>query len=101
MIYLLDVLVLNTLAPPCGHFLSNGGNLNLSLSQVCLKLPHCSQNFNLIYFELLRKSMDAKVLGYPLTFTLTQNLEVGWRVSKLNGNSPIADGTKAVLLGED
>ena len=45
--------------------------------------------------------MDAKVLGYPLTFTLTQNLEVGWRVSKLNGNSPIADGTKAVLLGED
>ena len=74
MIYLLNVLALTHLAPPCDHLFSNEGNVNLPISQVCLKSPYISQNFNLIYFEFVKKSRDPKVLGYPLTCALAQNL---------------------------
>ena len=37
IIYLLNVLALTHLGPPWYHFFSNGGNLNLSVYQVCVK----------------------------------------------------------------
>ena len=44
---------------------------------------------------------DPKVLGYTLTFSLTQNLGVGWRGGKLNEDTPVAHGTKATWLGDE
>ena len=77
MIYLMDVLDLTHIDPPCDQLFSNGSNMNLSLYQVFLKLSSSSQDFNLIYFELFKKARDPKALGYPLTPPLNQTLGGG------------------------
>ena len=46
----------------------------------------------MIYFKLLNKSRDPKVLGYTLTYHITQTLEGGRRRDKLNDKTPIAYG---------
>ena len=77
MLYLMNVSTLTNITPNCDHFSSNGGNVHPSISKIYLKLPYTSQNFNLISFDLLNKARDPKVLGYPLTSPLTQNLGGG------------------------
>ena len=98
MTYLLNVLDLNRLDHPCGGFLSNGGNVNLSIYQVCIKLPSSSYNPNMNYVKFFL-NRESKVLEYPLTLSITQTLEEGWIGGKLNNNTPISHGTKAMLLG--
>ena len=53
MLYLMNVLALNTLAPTYDHFFSDGGNFNLSLDQVYLITIYLSELI-LIYFEFLK-----------------------------------------------
>ena len=70
--------------------------MNLSLSQVFIKLPYRSQNIQLIYFEFLNKTRDPQVSGYPLIFLLNQTKGGGLRGGKLNDNTPIAHDTKEI-----
>ena len=98
---LFNVLALTHTDPLCDHFSSDGVNVNLSLSQVWFKLPSISHNSDLVYFELLIKSRDPKVLVYPLTCPLNQTLLLGWIGGVLNDNPYIFHGNKSMWLGEE
>ena len=74
MIYLLNVLDLTHLAPTCEYFFNNGGIVKLPISQVCIKLPSISHDFNLISFELLNKNQGPKSLRVYFNLSYYQKL---------------------------
>ena len=71
---LLNLLALTLVVCPCGYLLSNGVSVNLSLSQVCIKLPSISHDFNLISFELLNKNQGPKSLRVYFNLSYYQKL---------------------------